>query len=46
VLVRGFAGLPHDLPALARSNGEALRIGIGPWEIMEHVLDALGTALV
>lgn len=41
VLVRAFAGLPRDLEALARSNGEALRIGIGPWEIMQRVLDVL-----
>ena len=45
VLIRAFAGLPRDLPALAGSNGEALRIGIGPWEIMEQVLDVLAEAL-
>ena len=41
VLVRAFAGLPRELEALAASNGEALRIGIGPWETMQAVLDAL-----
>jgi histidinol-phosphate aminotransferase len=45
VLVRAFQGLPRDLSELARSNGEALRIGIGPWEIMARVLDALAEAL-
>jgi histidinol-phosphate aminotransferase len=39
VLVRAFAGLPRDLPELAGANGEALRIGVGPWEIMETVLE-------
>ena len=41
VLVRAFAGLPCDLESLAASNGEALRIGIGPWETMQTVLDTL-----
>ena len=41
VLVRAFAGLPRELEALAASNGEALRIGVGPWETMQAVLDAL-----
>ena len=41
VLVRGFVGLPRDLPALAASDGAALRIGVGPWKTMEAVLDAL-----
>jgi histidinol-phosphate/aromatic aminotransferase/cobyric acid decarboxylase-like protein len=45
VLVRAFTGLPRDLPELSRSNGEALRIGVGPWELMEQVLDALAGAL-
>ena len=42
VLVRAFAGLPRDLEALAASNGEALRIGVGPWETMRRILDVLG----
>ena len=41
VLVRAFAGLPRDLEALAASNGEALRIGVGPWETMQAVLDVM-----
>ena len=41
VLVRAFAGLPRDLEALAVSNGEALRIGVGPWATMQRVLEAL-----
>jgi histidinol-phosphate aminotransferase len=45
VLVRAFAGLPRDLPELARSNGEALRIGVGPWETMQTVLDVLARVL-
>jgi histidinol-phosphate aminotransferase len=41
VLVRAFSGLPRDLAALAESNGEAFRIGVGPWETMRRVLDIL-----
>jgi histidinol-phosphate aminotransferase len=41
VLVRAFAGLPRDLASLAASNGEALRIGVGPWATMEAVRDAM-----
>jgi histidinol-phosphate aminotransferase len=41
VLVRAFAGLPRDLEVLAGSDGEALRIGVGPWETMQRVLDVL-----
>ena len=41
VLVRAFAGLPRDLGVLAESNGEALRIGVGPWEVMQQVLGIL-----
>lgn len=41
VLVRAFAGLPRDLAVLAESNGEALRIGVGPWEVMEKVLGTI-----
>lgn len=41
VLVRAFAGLPRDLAVLAESSGEALRIGVGPWEVMEKVLRTL-----
>ncbi|MFL5606234.1 MAG: pyridoxal phosphate-dependent aminotransferase [Gemmatimonadaceae bacterium] len=45
VLVRAFQGLQRDLAELAGSNGEALRIGVGPWEIMEQVLSTLDEVL-
>jgi histidinol-phosphate aminotransferase len=45
VLVRAFSGLPRDLAALASSNGEALRIGVGPWDTMQAVLDVLADTL-
>jgi histidinol-phosphate aminotransferase len=45
VLVRAFSGLPRELAALAAANGEALRIGVGPWEMMQPMLDSLGEAL-
>ena len=45
VLVRAFAGLPTDLAALAASEGAALRIGVGPWPMMQAVLDALSEAV-
>jgi histidinol-phosphate aminotransferase len=45
VLVRALTGLPRDIPALAATGGEALRIGVGPWEVMERVLDAFVEAL-
>jgi histidinol-phosphate aminotransferase len=41
VLVRAFTAMPCDLPEIAESNGAALRIGIGPWEMMETLLDVL-----
>lgn len=42
VQVRVFTGLPRDLPALRDSGGNGLRIGVGPWEMMERVLAVLG----
>jgi histidinol-phosphate aminotransferase len=45
VLVRALSGLTQDIPALAVSGGQALRIGVGPWEMMERVLEALEEAL-
>jgi histidinol-phosphate aminotransferase len=45
VLVRALEGLAQDVPALRESGGRALRIGIGPWEAMQRVLDALRGAL-
>jgi histidinol-phosphate aminotransferase len=44
-LVRALSGLPRDLAALDASGGQALRIGVGPWEMMETVLGSLGEAL-
>jgi histidinol-phosphate/aromatic aminotransferase/cobyric acid decarboxylase-like protein len=44
VLVRAFTGLPTALAPLAAAEGAALRIGIGPWEMMQAVLDALTEA--
>jgi histidinol-phosphate aminotransferase len=41
VLVRAFSGLPRELPAFAQSNGEAMRIGVGPWEVMQRVITTL-----
>jgi histidinol-phosphate aminotransferase len=45
VLVRAFTGLPTALEPLAREDGAALRIGIGPWDMMQRVLDALAEAV-
>jgi len=45
VLVRALSGLPQNLAALAATGGDALRIGVGPWDAMERVLDAFGEAL-
>ncbi|HKO14751.1 MAG TPA: histidinol dehydrogenase [Gemmatimonadaceae bacterium] len=45
VAVRALVGLPRDLRALAATDGEALRMGIGPWEVMQHVLVALAEVL-
>ena len=46
VLVRALSGLPQDVSALRDAEGHALRIGVGPWETMERVLEALREALV
>jgi hypothetical protein len=45
VLVRALSGLPRDIPALAATGGDALRIGVGPWATMERVLGAFVEAL-
>lgn len=45
VLVRSFTGLPRDVRLLAESEGAALRIGVGPWEMMQTMLDTLGEVL-
>jgi histidinol-phosphate aminotransferase len=41
VLVRLMKGLPTDHPDLAASGGVELRMGIGPWEMMEPLLAAI-----
>jgi histidinol-phosphate aminotransferase len=45
VLVRGFTAIPRDLTVFAESNGAALRIGVGPWEMMQTLLDVLREVL-
>jgi histidinol-phosphate aminotransferase len=45
VLVRAFTSMPRDLPVLAECNGAALRIGVGPWEMMTTLLDTLREVL-
>jgi histidinol-phosphate aminotransferase len=45
VLVRAISGLPQDVPALAATGGQALRIGVGPWDAMGRVLEALAETL-
>jgi histidinol-phosphate aminotransferase len=45
VQVRALSGLPMDVPALHTADGHALRIGVGPWESMERLLDVLREAL-
>jgi histidinol-phosphate aminotransferase len=45
VLVRAFTGLPTTLRPLAEADGAALRIGVGPWDMMQTVLDALAEAV-
>jgi len=44
VLVRHFTGLPREPRTLARADGAALRVGIGPWEVMQRFLDAFAEA--
>ena len=41
VAVRPFEGLPPLVPSLGTTNGSALRITVGPWAMIESVLDAL-----
>jgi histidinol-phosphate aminotransferase len=43
-IVRLMTELPRDLSALAASSGRALRIGVGPWGVMERVLTSLSGA--
>ena len=41
VFVRSFAGLPLEISVFSQSDGTALRIGVGPWEMMQRLLDVL-----
>jgi histidinol-phosphate aminotransferase len=45
ILVRVVSGLPGNPPPLAAGRGTGLRIGIGPWEMMQPLLDALDEIL-
>ncbi|MEP6619252.1 MAG: histidinol-phosphate transaminase [bacterium] len=41
VIVRAFTGLPQEIPAFADNGSSALRISIGPWAMLQVVLDRL-----
>ena len=43
--VRWFGGLPLAIPEFARAQGTALRIGVGPWESMQRMVDVLAEVL-
>lgn len=43
--VRWFGGLPLAIPEFARAQGTALRIGVGPWESMQRLVDVLSEVL-
>lgn len=43
--VRWFGGLPTAIPDFAQSHGSALRIGVGPWDAMQKLLDAFAEVL-
>jgi histidinol-phosphate aminotransferase len=45
VRVRAHTQLPTALSVFAASGGEAIRISVGPWAMMERVLDALDAVL-
>ena len=45
VLIRAFGDLPTDLAEFEASRGLALRIGVGPWEMMQTLLDNLASVL-
>jgi histidinol-phosphate aminotransferase len=45
VLVRALADLPRSLSVFEESEGRALRIGVGPWEMMQTLIDALADVL-
>ncbi len=41
IAVRLLRDLPPVTPALAASGGAALRVGVGPWPVMERLLSAM-----
>ena len=45
VLVRYFTGLPRQPAALADADGTALRVAVGPWDMMQRFLAALREVL-
>jgi histidinol-phosphate aminotransferase len=45
VLVRSFTGLPSEPRILADADGSALRVAVGPWEMMERFLGALAEVI-
>ena len=45
VFVRSFAGLPMEILTFGEHGGAALRISVGPWEMMQTLLDVLGEVL-
>lgn len=45
IAVRAFRGLAPVSPALASSGGNALRITVGPWSMMQAALDGLAAIL-
>jgi histidinol dehydrogenase len=45
VAVRPFEGLPPISAALRASGGDALRISVGPWPVLQATLEALEGAL-
>jgi len=46
VVVRVMSGLPPSIGTFAKSEGRALRIGVGPWPLMERVIAAIPGALI
>ena len=44
IRVRVFTELPSQIAAFATAEGKALRISVGPWEMMERALTALAAA--
>lgn len=45
VAVRPFGDLGDRLPALREANGEGMRISVGPWGMMEEMVDVLASTL-